>query len=135
MTEPGLSRDDAIKLTGSFLESLPLQSFGAGSLRSDVRWTADFFEEGTIEGVDAVNEALKPLLAAFPDLQVTLSEEETPAIFESGRVAFEVTITGTHTGDLPGVGTTGRSIEGQGVAFVTFDEEGKVAAVRTHWDW
>lgn len=135
MNEPGMTRDDAIKRALDFLEGIPQQSFGPGAVRHDVTWTADFLEEGTVGGADAVAEALKPFLAAFPDLKVSLREDDIPAVFENGTLAFEVTVQGTNTGELPGIGATGRYAEGQGATFVTFDAEGKIAAVRTYWDW
>lgn len=135
MTEPGISRDEALKIAGEFFNAVPTQSFARETMRSDVTWTADFLEEGTVEGADAVNEALKSQLAAFSDLSISIAEDAIPALFENGTVAVEVAISGTNDGDLPGVGRTGRSMEGRGMAFVTFDDAGQIAAVRTYWNW
>ena len=135
MTQPGISKDEALKVAGEFFNAVPTQSFGPRTMRSDVTWTADFFDEGTVAGIDAVNEALKSQMAAFSDLSISTAVDAVPALFENGTVAVELAISGTNDGDLPGVGRTGRSMEGRGMAFVTFDDAGQITAVRTYWDW
>ncbi len=137
MTTPALSRDDALKLSGLLFDSLSQQSLeGIGdSLSPEVVWVAEFLDEGSVKGSDAVAEALKTHLGAFSGFLLTISEEAVPAVFENETLAFEFTIQGTNTGHLPGIGNTGRSIEGTGSAFISFDENGRISGIRTYWDW
>lgn len=137
MTQPTIARDDAIKLSSSLFDSLSQQSLvGIGdSLSPSVVWIADFLDEGSVTGPEAVADALKLHLGGFSGFSLAISEEGVPAVFENGILAFEFMVQGTNTGDLLGIGNTGRSIEGTGSAFITFNDEGQIAAIRTYWDW
>jgi predicted ester cyclase len=63
---------------------------------------------------------------AFPDIKLKTAE---PALVDGNLEALHVVLTGTHQGDLMGVGPTGRSVEFSGVDIIRV-EDGKVAE---HW--
>lgn len=82
-----------------------------------------------IRGVDAMLEFLKAEYVAFPDWH----EEIELMIAEGDKVAYVTTGTGTHTGPMGGIPSTGRKIEI--VNFVVHRiENGKIAETWVGWD-
>ena len=59
-------------------------------------------------------------MTAFPDMRI----EETSSTLAVPRLAQELTITGTHRGELLGVPPTGRWTETYAAVITTFDEDG-----------
>ena len=79
-------------------------------------WKCDTIYNGlgtqrSIEGRDAVIEALQGWKSAFPDAIGTI----TNVVSADNQVAFELTWTGTHTGDLVGaqgtIPATGKNVD------------------------
>lgn len=64
-------------------------------------------------GPDAVRANIAAMVAAFPDLHVTILE----LIGEGDRVAARVRLEGTHEGDLGGIPATGRHVTYEEMAF------------------
>jgi steroid delta-isomerase-like uncharacterized protein len=56
--------------------------------------------------VEGMRQMLPAFHTAFPDLQVTLSE----LIAEGDKVAYRLTVTGTHTGEFMGIPATGKRV-------------------------
>jgi len=85
---------------------------------------------GVLHGRDALREAARAFLAAFPDLRV----EETTSTVSGSRLAQELTVTGTHRGELLGVPATGRWTESYAAVIVTFDEDGTLIEGAAYWN-
>ena len=80
-------------------------------------------------GKEQVREALVAMYAAMPDMAF---EVRSVRALDEGLVC-EWTMTGTHTGDWPGLPATGRSIEIRGVSILQV-EEGRIAWHRDYYD-
>lgn len=74
-----------------------------------------------VHGPEGFKAYVREFRAAFPDLEV----DDYDLIAEGDTVAVRYTWHGTHEGELMGIEPTGRKIEGNGTAFVRF-EDGKV---------
>jgi C-1 hydroxylase len=85
---------------------------------------------GVLHGRDALLGATRAYMAAFPDLRL----EETSATLVPPRLALELTVTGTHRGELLGVPATGRWTENYVAAIVTFDESGLMIEGTLYWN-
>jgi steroid delta-isomerase-like uncharacterized protein len=85
---------------------------------------------GVLHGRDALREAAQAYMTAFPDLRI----EETSSTLAEPRLALELTITGTHRGELLGVPATGRWTENYAAAIVTFDEDGTMIEGTVYWN-
>jgi steroid delta-isomerase-like uncharacterized protein len=83
-----------------------------------------------LHGREAVEAAARMYLSAFPDLQVT----ETSSTLAPPRLAQELTITGTHRGELLGIPPTGRWTETYAAAITTFDEDGLIIEGALYWN-
>jgi steroid delta-isomerase-like uncharacterized protein len=56
--------------------------------------------------VDGMKQALPAFHAAFPDMRVTIGE----MLADGDRVAYRITVTGTHSGELMGIPATGKRV-------------------------
>src|SRR5918999_1589157 len=84
---------------------------------------------GVLHGRDALRDATKAYMAAFPDLRI----EETSSTLLPPRLALELTVTGTHRGKLLGVPATGRWTENYVAVIVTFDDRGMMLEGTLYW--
>lgn len=80
-------------------------------------------------GPAMAKESIESWRALAPDLRMDLSQE----IREKHRIAIEFRITGTHTGDTPGLPASAGAIDVEGCAFLTLDGD-KVTEVWTVFD-
>jgi steroid delta-isomerase-like uncharacterized protein len=85
---------------------------------------------GVLHGRDALREAAQTYMTAFPDLRI----EETSWTLSGPRLAQELTITGTHRGELLGVPATGRWTKNYAAVIVTFDEDGTMIEGTLYWN-
>ncbi len=83
-----------------------------------------------LHGRDALMAAARTYMTAFPDLRVT----ETSSTLAPPRLAQEVTINGTHRGELLGIPPTGRWTEIYGAVITTFDEDGMMIEGALYWN-
>ncbi len=80
-------------------------------------------------GPAMAKESIESWRALAPDLRLELSQE----IREKHRIAIEFRMTGTHSGDAPGLPATGGAIDVEGSAFLTLDGD-KITEVWTVFD-
>ena len=77
---------------------------------ADELFAADYVDHGPMgemHGVDAFKQVVQMWRAAVPDVHCAVENW-----FESGEMAaWNVRVTGTHTGDMMGIPATGRSFE------------------------
>ena len=77
---------------------------------ADELFAVDYVDHGPMgdmQGVDAFKGVVSMWRAAVPDVHCTVENW-----FESGEMAaWNVRVTGTHTGDMMGIAATGRSFE------------------------
>ena len=85
---------------------------------------------GVLHGRDALRDATRAYMAAFPDLRV----EQTSSTLAPPRLAQELTVTGTHRGELLGVPATGRWTENYVAVVVTFDDDGLMIEGTVYWN-
>ncbi len=83
-----------------------------------------------LHGRQALLSAGRAYLAAFPDLRV----EQTSSTFAAPRLAQELTVTGTHRGELHGIPATGRWTETYAAVITTFDEDAMVIEGTVYWN-
>jgi steroid delta-isomerase-like uncharacterized protein len=83
-----------------------------------------------LHGRGALRDAVAAYLAAFPDMRI----EETSSTLAIPRLAQEVTITGTHRGELLGIAPTGRWTETYAAVITTFDEDGMMIEGALYWN-
>jgi predicted ester cyclase len=81
---------------------------------------------GDLHGVPAFKEYLKTWLDAFPDARFEVSN----VIVEEDLAAWQVRLTGTHTGSLMGVPPTGKSVDVVGLHMGRLSEDGRPLE---HW--
>ena len=98
-------------------------------LVSDVIWR-DVALGMPLHGREAVRSAARSYMSAFPDLHV----EATSSTLAGDRLAQELTVTGTHRGDLLGVPATGRWTETYAAIVATYDEDGMVIEGAAYWN-
>lgn len=82
-----------------------------------------------MEGPDAVRAGAAGLLAMFSDLRI----ERTSFLTDGTRYTGEWTMTGVHTGDVPGLTATGKSFAVNG-ACVGRLRDGKIAVLTEYWN-
>lgn len=80
-------------------------------------------------GQEEMRKALVENFTAMPDFELEIHSVRTT----DDGAATEWTMTGTQTGDYPGLPATGRSISVRGASFIRF-EEGKIAWDRDYYD-
>jgi steroid delta-isomerase-like uncharacterized protein len=85
---------------------------------------------GVLHGRDALRDATTAYMSAFPDLRI----EETSSTLVPPRLVLELTITGTHRGELMGVPATGRWTENYVAAVVTLDDDGTMIEGTLYWN-
>jgi steroid delta-isomerase-like uncharacterized protein len=85
---------------------------------------------GVLHGRDALQDATKAYMSAFPDLRI----EATSTTLAPPRLALELTVTGTHRGELLGVPATGRWTENYVAVVVTFDDDGLMIEGTLYWN-
>ena len=83
-----------------------------------------------LHGREALRQAAYGYMAAFPDMRL----EETSSTLAIPRLAQELTITGTHRGELLGIPPTGRWTECYAAAITTFDEGGMMIEGALYWN-
>ena len=99
-----------------------------GAIAEDVIWRDVVL--GVLHGRDALYDATKAYMAAFPDLRI----EQTSSTLAPPRLAQELTVTGTHRGELLGVPATGRWTENYIAVVVTFDDDGQMIEGTLYWN-
>jgi steroid delta-isomerase-like uncharacterized protein len=99
-----------------------------GAIAEDVIWRDVVL--GVLHGRDALYDATKAYMAAFPDLRI----EQTSSTLAPPRLAQELTVTGTHRGELLGVPATGRWTENYVAVVVTFDDDGQMIEGTLYWN-
>ena len=99
-----------------------------GAIAEDVIWRDVVL--GVLHGRDALYDATKAYMAAFPDLRI----EQTSSTMAPPRLAQELTVTGTHRGELLGVPATGRWTENYVAVVVTFDDDGQMIEGTLYWN-
>jgi len=83
-----------------------------------------------LHGREALKAAAQAYMTAFPDLHI----EETSSTLAVPRLAQELTITGTHRGELLGIPPTGRWTESYAAVITTFDEDGMMIEGALYWN-
>jgi steroid delta-isomerase-like uncharacterized protein len=99
------------------------------NMADDVLWR-DVALGMPLHGREAVRSAAQCYIAAFPDLRV----EETSSTLHGARLVQEVTVTGTHRGELLGVQPTGRWTETYAAIVTTYDEDARVIEGSVYWN-
>jgi steroid delta-isomerase-like uncharacterized protein len=85
---------------------------------------------GVLNGRAALRGAVEAYMTAFPDSRI----EETSSTIAAPRLAQELTITGTHRGEMLGVPATGRWTESHTAVIVTFDDDGLLIEGAAYWN-
>jgi steroid delta-isomerase-like uncharacterized protein len=101
----------------------------AAAVAEDVIWR-DLALKKPMTGREEIRTTARVYLAAFPDLRV----QETSSTVAGPRLAQELTITGTHRGELLGIAPTGRWTESYAAVVLTFDEDGTIIEGATDWN-
>ena len=134
MSSSLMSSQDLRGRVEGFLVALNRREYGevARFLSPDVV-LVDHIRRTTVNGPDAFSDRFKPMLDAFPDMI-----GETTFLFVNGGVAAAETVwRGTHTRPLvlPSmhvVEPTNQHVDVYIAAFLEFDQEGGVTAIRTY---
>jgi steroid delta-isomerase-like uncharacterized protein len=82
-----------------------------------------------LEGSEALKQFVAGIHTAIPDIHFTIED----SVAEGEKVAFRWTMTGTHTGELMGIGATGRRFAVSGTTIARLSG-GKMAEVWLYWD-
>jgi steroid delta-isomerase-like uncharacterized protein len=101
----------------------------AANVAEDVIWR-DVALGMPLHGREAVKAAARVYMTAFPDLNI----KETSSTLAEPRLAQELTITGTHRGELLGIPPTGRWTETYAAVITTFDEDGMMIEGAVYWN-
>lgn len=101
----------------------------ADAVAEDVIWR-DVALPMPMHGREAIRTTARAYLSAFPDMRV----DETSSTVAGPRLVQELTITGTHRGELMGLAPTGRWTESYAAVVLTFDEDGMVIEGATYWN-
>lgn len=101
---------------------------------ADELLTADFVDHDPnnpedFRTPDGAKEEVMAYRTAFPDMSVTVTEQDA----EGDKVTSSWKVTGTHDGDLMGIAPTGNKVEISGKTVARI-EEGKVAEEWHEWD-
>jgi steroid delta-isomerase-like uncharacterized protein len=100
----------------------------AASVVEDVMWR-DVALGKPLQGREALVTAAQKYMNAFPDLRI----HETSSTLAGSRLAQELTIVGTHQGELLGVSPTGRWTETYAAVITTFDDDAMVIEGALYW--
>ena len=105
----------------------------------DVEELASFFTDDcvyenvgrgqTYRGKEELKAWARNACSAFPDFKVELKS----LLVAGDRVGFEAVMTGTHTGDMPGLPATGRSFSIRYASIIEL-HGGKIRRNADHWD-
>jgi steroid delta-isomerase-like uncharacterized protein len=101
----------------------------AAAVAEDVIWR-DVALQMPMNGREEIRTTARAYLTAFPDLHV----QETSSTLAGSRLVQELTITGTHRGELLGIAPTGRWTENYAAVVLTFDEAGTIIEGATYWN-
>ena len=101
----------------------------AAGVAEDVIWR-DVALGMPLHGREALKAAARAYMTAFPDLHV----KETSSTLAVPRLAQELTVTGTHRGELLGIPPTGRWTETYAAVITTFDEDGMMIEGAVYWN-
>ncbi|WP_316367724.1 ester cyclase [Candidatus Thiodiazotropha sp. CDECU1] len=74
-----------------------------------------------LQGQEALRELLTTYRSAFPDLHIEIEE----MVSAGNKTVISITLSGTHKGDLMGIGATGRQVKASGMILSHF-ENGKI---------
>jgi predicted ester cyclase len=100
----------------------------AASVVEDVMWR-DVALGKPLQGREALVTAAHKYMNAFPDLRI----HETSSTLAGSRLAQELTVVGTHQGELLGVRPTGRWTETYAAVITTFDDDAMVIEGALYW--
>ena len=89
----------------------------------------DASEPGEQHGPAGIRQTVQRYLAAFPDL--TINQDQVVLCGESA--AIQMTVRGTHQGNIMHIPASGRLTEIQGVAFLKF-EQARIIQASYLWD-
>jgi steroid delta-isomerase-like uncharacterized protein len=101
----------------------------AVNVAEDVMWR-DVALGMPLHGREALLAQARAYMTAFPDLHI----EETSSTLAIPRLVQEVTITGTHRGELLGIPPTGRWTQNYGAVITTFGEDGMMIEGAFYWN-
>jgi steroid delta-isomerase-like uncharacterized protein len=101
----------------------------AANVAEDVIWRDVAFGM-PLHGREALKAAVRAYMSAFPDMHI----EETSSTPAVPRLAQELTITGTHSGEFLGVPPTGRWTENYAAVITTFGEDGMMIEGAVYWN-
>lgn len=107
-------------------------AFGSGDEEAMARHFAPDFTDhselppGIPRDVEGVKAWTRMMRAGFPDIRF----ERLDMVAEDGKAACRLRMTGTNTGDMPGMPATGRSMDVEAFDLVTLNAEDKVTG---HW--
>jgi steroid delta-isomerase-like uncharacterized protein len=99
------------------------------NMADDVIWR-DVALGMPLQGPAALERAARAYMAAFPDLHVTVDSYTV----DGPRLAQEWTSTGTHRGEILGIGPTGRWVQTYGALVTTCDEDGLLIEGSVYWN-
>ena len=83
-----------------------------------------------LHGRDALQQAVQEYMTAFPDLHV----EVTSSTIDGARLVQELTVTGTHRGELMGMPPTGRWTKSYIAVITTFDDDDVMIEGAVYWN-
>ena len=89
----------------------------------------DAGEPGEQHGPAGIRQTVQGYLAAFPDLTIVQGQ----AVLCGDSAAIQMTVRGTHRGNIMHIPATGRPTEIQGVAFLRFDQA-RIIQASYLWD-
>jgi steroid delta-isomerase-like uncharacterized protein len=115
------------------------QAYGEAWAARDIERIVSFFTDDAVyedvamgvvnRGKDEIRGFLAELFGAIPDFTVTPA-----SAFSSGDWAgSEWTMTGTHTGDFPGLPATNKGFEVRGSSVLVL-RDGRISRVSDYWD-
>lgn len=125
-----MSTDDNKEIVRRFQAGL-MEFFRTGNLDlmlESVDPDCAFGSPGMPSSVEGMLQALPAFRAAFPDMRVTLGELTA----EGDKVAYRLTVTGTHTGEFMGIPATGKRIN---ITETHVDQIADGKLVRHDGDW
>jgi steroid delta-isomerase-like uncharacterized protein len=87
-----------------------------------------------LRGQDAIRKDMEEFIRAFPDVEVNIER----AVEKGDTVAYEITMSGTHTGPLVSptleLAPTNRKVKFGGGIFARFDQDGRIVEERRYYD-
>jgi steroid delta-isomerase-like uncharacterized protein len=125
-----MSTEDNKAIVRRFQEGMveAIRTGNPDSMLTAVALDCAFDMPGMPPTLEGMRQALPAFSTAFPDLQVTVGE----MIAEGDKVAYRLTVTGTHTGDFMGIPATGKRIN---LTETHIDQIANGKLVRHDGDW